>query len=592
MWLFCLALLAAAPLVPVEPGVHPDDFLSISCSRDQCLLLDGAGGLFSSQDAGRSLRPRARLASHGINAIRLAGSLRGWGLDRRGGLWLTRDGGRSFSSSRLPSGEPVSAMRLAADGGLWLGTRTGTIWQRVDGEIQKRGLEIGGAVLDLAVCGQGESQRVYALRADGTLFVGGARGGYEKALRLEHRALGVAASDKSAIVAGCKGAVAWSRDGARGQLPAGVDRGAPEGWQEYCLRPADRTFAGRFVLFGIPGYLLLVEVESGNAAWLRAPPDQIWRDLAPWRDGALVVGHSGARGELGLQDGQVVFSSVGEVRPSWTDIVALGRKDALRCDMQGRCDRSRDGGRSWESIRGVGQALRRLSFADTGRGFALAGLHEVLGTRDGGRSFQAMGRWDGVALRDVFCLDAMRVWLVGSSGAVIHSVDGGKSWTQSRIPGFNRDLNRVQFLDPQHGFCVGDHQAVFSTSDGGRTWQSRLSGRGSLWTLHFADRKLGWVAGNEGLVMYTIDGGKSWVPKPLGTAEPVYELSFSGRLRGLASTSGGALFLTNDGGDRWRRVDLGTLSSVTCLACWSSARCLVGGERGLLLLGNPFRYFR
>jgi len=53
----------------------------------------------------------------------------------------------------------------------------------------------------------------------------------------------------------------------------------------------------------------------------------------------------------------------------------------------------------------------------------------------------------------------------------------------------------------------------------------------------------------------------------------------------------GQVFLTKDGGKSWKPLELNSRTRVVSIACdRSSAHCLVGGDRGLLLYGNPFRF--
>ena len=141
-----------------------------------------------------------------------------------------------------------------------------------------------------------------------------------------------------------------------------------------------------------------------------------------------------------------------------------------------------------------------------------------------------------------------RLVAVGQRGHIVHSDDGGRNWTQARVP-VSSDLTAVTFVDAQIGHATGHDGVVLGTSDGGLNWTRLLDGRqaNALVLEHMkrrvaasdssdADRKLldeaqrnadagpdkpfldlsftsaneGFVVGAYGLVLRTADGGKSW----------------------------------------------------------------------------------
>jgi photosystem II stability/assembly factor-like uncharacterized protein len=70
-------------------------------------------------------------------------------------------------------------------------------------------------------------------------------------------------------------------------------------------------------------------------------------------------------------------------------------------------------------------------------------------------------------------------------------------------------------------------------------------------------------------------------------------MSFLGANRGLIGGEAGQVFLTKDGGKSWKPLKLNTRTRVVTISCdRRTAGCLVGGDRGLLLHGTPFRFHR
>jgi photosystem II stability/assembly factor-like uncharacterized protein len=75
---------------------------------------------------------------------------------------------------------------------------------------------------------------------------------------------------------------------------------------------------------------------------------------------------------------------------------------------------------------------------------------------------------------------ADQAWAVGHDGVILHSKDGGASWTRQRVAPYREDsddprngapLLDVLFLDEQHGFAIGAYSLMLRTTDGGATWE-------------------------------------------------------------------------------------------------------------------------
>src|SRR4030042_1534641 len=60
-------------------------------------------------------------------------------------------------------------------------------------------------------------------------------------------------------------------------------------------------------------------------------------------------------------------------------------------------------------------------------------------------------------------------WACGRWGTVLHTEDGGESWSPQKS-GVDYTLSAIRFIDPQTGWAVGEEGAIIHTKDGGRTW--------------------------------------------------------------------------------------------------------------------------
>lgn len=74
---------------------------------------------------------------------------------------------------------------------------------------------------------------------------------------------------------------------------------------------------------------------------------------------------------------------------------------------------------------------------------------------------------------EVFFLDKLHGWFVGSRGEVSVSNDGGKSWARvnSNLPGIDTTLHQIKMFDDHQGIAlIESRSTIVKTEDGGKTW--------------------------------------------------------------------------------------------------------------------------
>jgi len=88
----------------------------------------------------------------------------------------------------------------------------------------------------------------------------------------------------------------------------------------------------------------------------------------------------------------------------------------------------------------------------------------VVVTSDGG------AHWSVVSVKEIplslFFLNDSLGWMVTDHG-IWTSAEGGSSWTKLEPL---KDIARVYFVDPLHGYAIGFPKAVYETLDGGKKW--------------------------------------------------------------------------------------------------------------------------
>ena len=72
------------------------------------------------------------------------------------------------------------------------------------------------------------------------------------------------------------------------------------------------------------------------------------------------------------------------------------------------------------------------------------------------------------------------------------------------------NLYGVWFVNDQRGWIVGSSGVIETTTNGGQTWSAQPSGtRQDLQAVQFTDRHHGWIQ-TDGQILRTADGGASW----------------------------------------------------------------------------------
>lgn len=141
-----------------------------------------------------------------------------------------------------------------------------------------------------------------------------------------------------------------------------------------------------------------------------------------------------------------------------------------------------------------------------------------------------------------------RLVAVGQRGHIVYSDDDGESWQQAAVP-VSSDLTAVFFVNPTAGWAVGHGGVVLHTQDGGVSWSKQLDGRQANTLLiedleakaavgnasakrllaeaifyqdagpdkpflgvWFTNENDGYVVGAYNLIFHTVDGGKHWQP--------------------------------------------------------------------------------
>jgi photosystem II stability/assembly factor-like uncharacterized protein len=184
----------------------------------------------------------------------------------------------------------------------------------------------------------------------------------------------------------------------------------------------------------------------------------------------------------------------------------------------------------------------------------------------------------------------VRIVGVGDYGVVLLSDDHGKTFRQARTVPVSSTLTAVSFADAQNGWAVGHWGVILHTADGGETWTVQRSDTKEdrpLFAVHFFDDQEGIAVGLWSLVLATHDGGAHWQPVTL-PAPPGGGRADRNLLAAFADTHGtlfvaaerGMVLRSKDRGRSWEYVDTGYKGSFWTGTALRDGTLLVGGLRG------------
>lgn len=119
-----------------------------------------------------------------------------------------------------------------------------------------------------------------------------------------------------------------------------------------------------------------------------------------------------------------------------------------------------------------------LDAVHTPAGYFVVGERGHVLVSDDAKSWRQVSVPTRATLTTITSIDG-QLWAAGHDGVILHSADGGQSWTRRRQSPWSPDLVDtsegvpvldILFSDAQHGIAVGAYSLLLTTDDGGATW--------------------------------------------------------------------------------------------------------------------------
>lgn len=238
---------------------------------------------------------------------------------------------------------------------------------------------------------------------------------------------------------------------------------------------------------------------------------------------------------------------------------------------------------TWTVSTADGNTLAATAFVNANTGWAVGGQGKILHTTDGGRSWTPQNAGTSADLKDVAFASATHGWAVGTGGMILVTTDGGATWRHREAiddtvapprPVLN-NLNALAFANAATIVAAGGGRTIVRSTDGGNTWAKVPSGTGSveLNDVKFGDGTTAWAVGASATVLKSSDSGATWAAQTIPSDQRVPPATFGNHLLGVHFTdaqngwavgaSGWAIITTNGGATWTKKRPVGGASSTS-----------------------------
>lgn len=149
--------------------------------------------------------------------------------------------------------------------------------------------------------------------------------------------------------------------------------------------------------------------------------------------------------------------------------------------------RTSTNGRNWEkgTINGH-NSTEAIFFLDDKTGWLSDSNYGFFSTIDSGKNWMKINlSQKNFQTKSIFWLDSQKGWLAGAVidpdkpvsdptvPTLLHTTDGGRTWSKFEIKNDERFFNEVYFNDADNGWLISKNR-LYKTEDGGQTWKPVL----------------------------------------------------------------------------------------------------------------------
>jgi photosystem II stability/assembly factor-like uncharacterized protein len=188
-----------------------------------------------------------------------------------------------------------------------------------------------------------------------------------------------------------------------------------------------------------------------------------------------------------------------------TDTTAVNPYDSYGYVLQ-----TVNAGQSWTgTLFNNPSGLESICFTDRLHGW-IAGMDLMTRTINGGQTWSQpahplTGSYRGY-VNVLWFVDTLKGFGAGRYGGIVGTTDGGRTWNFIDTSSGSW-IEDICFADPQHGVAVGERGFIAFSSDSGKVWRRgyphHLPTLDAAWfrSVFFPDPQYGWAAGDKGIII-------------------------------------------------------------------------------------------
>ena len=272
------------------------------------------------------------------------------------------------------------------------------------------------------------------------------------------------------------------------------------------------------------------------------------------------------------------------------DVQPLSAEKAIIVGYGGKILLTNDAGRTWEVAQSnTDGAIYKVAMTDASNGWAVGQAGLVLRTSDGGKTWQKVDAGTDKSLFSIYAASPQRLVAVGERATVMSTEDGGATWSTVKVDAKPKEagsneameglsdteviaqdpaLYDVRFIDDKEGWIVGEFGKILHTADGGKTWteqQNTLVGEEivdaldlpTFYGIDCTNAQECTTVGLDGRIAATTDGGQTWAFQQVdgNFKEPLFTVQLFPDGSGWAAGVAGEVMRRENG--QWKQADLG-----------------------------------
>lgn len=285
-----------------------------------------------------------------------------------------------------------------------------------------------------------------------------------------------ARAGKSCLLVGNRGKTGQVESAGEGRIRLSVLFPGERGIRDIRVDPASRKLYRVFT----DGMLETSSLPANGNSWVTRLPAPARRFRVNSLDEMVLLAED-SRVFFGRDRGRRWTEAVLPETARINDLAFGQRGELLAVGQAGTLLATRDTGKTWEArvLQANGADLHRIQVVTPKTTVIVGDRRQVFASRDGGRTFHAVLLGEGT-LSAVYFIDEREGWIGGEGGAVLHTTDGGATWTACPITGAKM-VRELWFDRKLRGAALSD-RGLHVTHDGGNTWQLAESDAGCGWS--------------------------------------------------------------------------------------------------------------